>query len=154
VAILLVGAILGFCYSSYMVDPVYQSKSMFFVDTGALNENSINNNKVVEQHNVTVYSRQVVASYIGIIDTLNFTETLYENLFGEDGFTEEDGLSREYSPRSLLGSINYNNEEDLEIFTVRVLAISNTRSTMITGLSIDIPFLFSILSIPFYKFRL
>lgn len=116
VAVMLVGAILGFCYCSYMVDPVYQSKSKFFVDTGSLTENSNNNNKLVEQHNVTVFSRQVVTSYIGILDTLNFAETL-------SGRAAKAGeLSRDYSARALLGSIDYNFEEDLEIFTVRVVA--------------------------------
>ncbi len=116
VAVMLVGAILGFCYCSYMVDPLYQSKSKFFVDTGVLTENSNNNNKLVEQHNVTVFSRQVVASYIGILDTLNFAETLSERV------AQEENISREYSARALRGAMNYSYEEDLEIFTVKVVA--------------------------------
>lgn len=116
VAIMLVGAILGFCYSSYMVDPVYQSKSKFFIDTGYLNENNNTNNKVAEQHNITVLSRQVVTSYIGILDTLNFAETLSEKVSGIEG------LSRKYSAGAIRNAINYNFEEDLEIFTVRVVA--------------------------------
>lgn len=119
VVVMIIGAILGFCYSKYMVVPVYQSTSKYFIDTAVITENGGgSSNKITQTHNEVLVSRQIVSSYIGIINTMNFAELLSEEL------AKDTEMTMQYSAQQLDRLINYTYEEDLEIFRVSVSAFS------------------------------
>lgn len=119
VAVTIVGAILGFCYGKYMVVPMYQSTSKYFIDTAVITENSGgSSNKLTQTHNEVLVSRQIVSSYIGILNTMNFSEMISEQL------AEDPEMSMQYPAKVLDRLINYSYEEDLEIFKVSVTAFT------------------------------
>lgn len=119
VAVMIVGAILGFCYGKYMVVPVYQSTSKYFIDTAVITENSVGvSNKLTQTHNEVLVSRQIVSSYIGILDTMNFLEVI------EDEIAKDPEMSIQYPAEQLDRLIKYTYEKDLEIFKVSVTALT------------------------------
>ena len=119
VVVMIVGAILGFCYGKYMVVPMYQSTSKYFIDTAVITENSGgSSNKLTQTHNEVLVSRQIVSSYIGILNTMNFAETIANEL------AEDPEMTVKYNAAQLNRLVNYTYEEDLEIFKVSVTAFT------------------------------
>lgn len=118
VVAMVIGGLIAFYYTSFMVTPIYQSQTKYLVDTTDLSGDAVQKSSTaqVEIQRITVLSRLLVSSYIEILDTRNFAEYVSEKIAGDER------LSREYTASNISELVDFNYEEESESYKVTVSA--------------------------------
>ena len=118
VAAMVIGGLIAFYYTNFMITPIYQSQTKYLVDTTDLSGDAVqkSTSAQVEIQRITVLSRLLVSSYIEILDTRNFAEYISEKL------STDERLSRNYTASSIDGLVDFNYEEESESYKVTVSA--------------------------------
>ncbi len=139
-------------YSLFMVTLQYQSNAKYLIDTTSMltNEEVSSTNGQVEEQRNAVLSRLIVPTYIEILNTRNFAnhiahalttpefeEYAHNRLASEefDGVLTDERrkivLSKTYSGETLYQTISYSFQEELESYSVSVVALDPVDALLI-----------------------
>jgi Capsular polysaccharide biosynthesis protein len=112
----LIGATAAFCFSSFMVAPLYQSTAMMYVDPN-----------IEDQQTIAVESASLNYAF-SIIDT--YIEILKSNAFMEN---VSKALNNRYTPEQLSKMITFTTKEKTKLFNVSVEASTPDDSLLIAN---------------------
>lgn len=117
----IVGAVVAFCYSNYVIVPQYRVGISFLVDTGTLSDAEKELDQLEAQRQI-VGSRYQVPSYVKILNTRDFADAVLNRL---NEMPSEYPLDYNYSAGWLESAIRIGTEEDSETFDMTVTALSS-----------------------------